>query len=145
MRIGNITFDCQDPGRLARFWAAVFGYPAGGNTLAAPEEFKRQLREAGLTDEDLANRALAEDPTGEGPRFYFHKVPEPKVAKNRMHLDLTVGDGRGPAPRHEVDAEVERLVGLGATVIRKSDTAWGPFPEYYYVLADPEGNEFCVQ
>ena len=42
-------------------------------------------------------------------------------------------------------AEVERLVGLGATVIRKHDSTWGPWPEYHYVMADPEGNEFCVQ
>jgi catechol 2,3-dioxygenase-like lactoylglutathione lyase family enzyme len=145
MKIGNITFDCADPGRLARFWAAVFGYPAGGSALDAPEEFTRPLREAGLTDDDLASRGLAEDPSGVGPRFYFHRVPEPKIAKNRMHLDLNVGDGPGPAERHQVDAEVERLVGLGATVIRKHDSAWGPWPEYHYVLADPEGNEFCVQ
>ncbi|QSB12563.1 hypothetical protein JQS43_12585 [Natronosporangium hydrolyticum] len=78
MRLGNITFDCHDPGRLARFWAAVFGYPTGGSALDAPEEITRPLREAGLTDDDLASRGLAEDPTGAGPRLYFHRVPEGK-------------------------------------------------------------------
>jgi uncharacterized glyoxalase superfamily protein PhnB len=70
---------------------------------------------------------------------------EPKTAKNRMHIDINVGDGQRRAERHEVDAEAERLIGLGATVIRKHDAAWGPWAEYYYVMADPEGNEFCVQ
>lgn len=144
MRLGNITFDCHDPGTLARFWAAVFHYPTGGNALEAPDELTRPLREAGLTDDDLASRGLAEDPDGTGPRFYFHRVPEPKTAKNRMHIDISVGD-RGRAEPHEVDAEVARLVGLGATVLRKHDEPWGPWHEYHYVMADPEGNEFCVQ
>lgn len=47
--------------------------------------------------------------------------------------------------RAEVDAEVERLRVLGATVIRKHDQDWGPYPEDHWVMADPEGNEFCVQ
>lgn len=144
MRLGNVTFDCHDPSRLARCWAAVFGYPAGGSVLDAPEDFQPPLREAGLTDDDLAGRGLAQDPAGVGPRFYFHRVPELKTAKNRMHLDLNVG-AAGRAERHEVDAEVERLVGLGATVVRKHDAAWGPWSEYHYVMTDPEGNEFCVQ
>ncbi|WP_239679245.1 VOC family protein [Natronosporangium hydrolyticum] len=71
--------------------------------------------------------------------------PEEKTAKNRLHLDVTVGTGPGPAERHEVDDEVARLVELGATVVHKHDASWGPWPEYHYVMADPEGNEFCVQ
>jgi hypothetical protein len=84
MRLGNITFDCHDPRRLARFWAAVFGYPTGGSTLDAPEELTRPLRDAGLTDDDLASRGLAEDPNGDGrPRFFFHRVPEGKFGEPR--------------------------------------------------------------
>ncbi|MPZ28582.1 MAG: hypothetical protein GEV12_19820 [Micromonosporaceae bacterium] len=71
-------------------------------------------------------------------------MSERKQAKNRMHLDINVGDGR-PAEHPAIDAEVERLVGLGATVTRKHDGSFGPWPEYHYVMADPEGNEFCVQ
>jgi hypothetical protein len=145
VKIGNITFDCEDPDRLARFWAAVFGYPIGGSALQAHEEMTGPLREAGLTDDDLAARGVAEDPDGDGPRLYFHRVPEPKTAKNRMHIDINVSDGRRRAERDEVDAEVARLTSLGASVIRKHDSAWGPWPEYHYVMADPEGNEFCVQ
>jgi hypothetical protein len=69
---------------------------------------------------------------------------EGKTAKNRVHMDIVAVEGRR-AERHEVDAEAERLAGLGATVLRKHDAAWGPWPEYHYVMADPEGNEFCVQ
>jgi hypothetical protein len=71
-------------------------------------------------------------------------IAESKQAKNRMHLDINAGEG-GPPEHQQVDAEAERLVGLGATVIRKHDAVWGPWPEYHYVMADPEGNEFCVQ
>jgi hypothetical protein len=145
MKLGNITFDCHDPSRLARFWAAVFHYPIGGSALEAPEESIRPLREAGLTDDDIASRGLAEDPDGEGPRFYFHRVPEGKIAKNRMHIDINVDDSGRQAEPAEVDAEMERLVGLGATVIRRHDAKWGPWQEYHYVMADPEGNEFCLQ
>jgi hypothetical protein len=70
--------------------------------------------------------------------------PEGKQAKNRMHLDINAGEG-GPPEHQQVDAEVERLVGLGATVIHKHDAARGPWPEYHYVMADPEGNEFCIR
>lgn len=140
MQIANITFDCADPDRMSTFWAGVFGYEKG----ELPEELKDQLRAAGLDEEDLKDRGLAEHPQGKGPRLFFQRVPEPKTAKNRMHLDLNATPGRR-AEHHEVDAEVERMEALGATVVRKHDGSWGPFPEYHYVLADPEGNEFCVQ
>ena len=71
--------------------------------------------------------------TGGGRRILFQKVPEPKTGKNRVHLDLMVG-----GKRHR--DEVERIVGLGATIVREVDEAMGRWT----VLADPEGNEFCV-
>jgi catechol 2,3-dioxygenase-like lactoylglutathione lyase family enzyme len=140
LKIGNVTFDCADPDRMSTFWAAALGYEKGTWT----EDLRQQLFAAGLTEDDLASRGLAEDPAGVGPRLFFQRVPEPKVAKNRVHLDINVGNGRRAEP-HEVDAEVQRLVELGATVQRKADGAWGPWPEYHYVMTDPEGNEFCVQ
>lgn len=139
-KIGNIVFDCADPRRLAHFWSDVLGYPR----LEYPEELRRELLAAGLTDHDLLGRAIAEDPAGEGPRLYFQRVPEPKRVKNRVHLDLNATPGRRAEP-DEVDAEVQRVVSLGASVVGKSDVMWGPYREYHYVLADPEGNEFCVQ
>jgi catechol 2,3-dioxygenase-like lactoylglutathione lyase family enzyme len=140
MKIHNLTFDCVDPDRQATFWAAALGYSKG----VLPKDMRRMLLDSGLTADDLTARALAEDPAGVGPRLFFHRVPEGKTAKNRVHMDIVAVEGRR-AERHEVDAEAERLAGLGATVLRKHDAAWGPWPEYHYVMADPEGNEFCVQ
>lgn len=113
----NVTFDCDDPRTVAEFWSAVTGYAvekvsAPGNEywVAAPLE-----------------NAL--------PRLVFVKVPEPKVVKNRVHLDVL------PAGRDQ-DREVERLLRLGATIVddRRELTPGG-----WVVLADPEGNEFCVE
>jgi hypothetical protein len=86
-----------------------------------------------------------EDPDGAGPRIYFQKVPEGKVAKNRMHMDLNVGGGNDVPPeerRARIDAEVARLKGLGATDERGSKEERG---QYWVRMNDPEGNEFCVQ
>ncbi|MEQ4204816.1 VOC family protein [Actinopolymorpha sp. B9G3] len=140
MKIGNVTFDCADPDRMSTFWAAVLGY----EKRDFPEDMRQMLLAAGLTDENLAGRGLAEDPAGVGPRFLFQRVPEGKQAKNRVHLDINSAEGRRAEPQ-EVDAEMKRIVALGATVIHKQDATWGPWPEYHYVMADPEGNEFCVQ
>jgi catechol 2,3-dioxygenase-like lactoylglutathione lyase family enzyme len=139
-KVCNITFDCADPRSLSHFWSDVLGYPRG----EYPEELRNSLLESGLSDAELLDRSVAEDPEGLGPRLYFHRVPEPKRAKNRIHLDLFAVAGQAATPE-EVDAEVERIVALGASVIRKHDAMWGPFREYHYVMADPEGNEFCVQ
>ena len=75
----------------------------------------------------------ANDPGGTLPRLLFQQVPEEKTVKNRVHLDLRVG-GQGR------EAEVERLVGLGAS--RLWDGRQGP--QTWVTMADPEGNEFCV-
>lgn len=140
MKIGNIVFDCADPDRVATFWAAALGYEKG----EYPPEMRRQLLDGGLSEDDLSNRSIAEDPKGKGPRFFFQRVPEPKRVKNRVHIDIDTAAGR-KASRDEIDAEVERLKALGANVIRKHDGTWGPSPEYFWVMSDPEGNEFCVQ
>ena len=118
VRIKSITIDCTDPYRLARFWAELTGYtedPDNGNAPEDPE-------------------ALLVAPDG-GPALLFVAVPEPRRAKNRLHLDLV------PLDRAR-DGEVDRLLGLGARVLddrrRPDGTGW-------VVLADPEGNEFCVE
>lgn len=140
MKIGNITFDCADPDRLATFWAAAMGYTKG----VYPDEMRAQLLDAGLTPDDLLARAIAEDPAGQGPRLFFQRVPEGKQAKNRLHLDLNATPGRQPTDA-ELAAEVDRLVALGATVTTEHNGTFGPYPEHHVVMADPEGNEFCVQ
>ncbi|MBN9182621.1 VOC family protein [Microbacterium sp.] len=138
--LGNIVFYADDPRALSRFWAAVFGYePAEWD---APLESR--LLDAGLTPEDLEKRALVEDPAGVGPRLFFHHADRPKQGRNRMHLDISATPGRRPSPR-ELHAEKDRLVALGAEVVRLVDQQWGPWPEYYFQMRDPEGNEFCLQ
>ena len=115
--IHSITVDCADPYTLATFWAAVLG--------------RR------LADDDKPGdpEALLDPPGGIGPRVLFIRVPEGKAVKNRLHLDLCPTDGTR-------DEEVRRVLDLGATLVddqrRPDGTGWA-------VLADPEGNEFCVE
>ncbi len=139
-KLGNITFYADDPRRLAHFWAAAFGYPPA----EWEEPLKSELIAAGLTEEDLSNRGLAEDPDGVGPRLFFHHASAPKSGRNRLHLDIQATPGKRPT-REELDAEKDRLVALGAEVVRLVDQMWGPWPDLYYQLRDPEGNEFCLQ
>lgn len=116
--VHTITFDSADPEKLGRFWAQATGYgddPAYPNSPGDPEW-------------------LIAGPGGV-PRLLFVRVPEGKAGKNRLHLDLRPQD-------RDRDAETERLTGLGARLLhdrRQADgTGW-------VVLADPEGNEFCVE
>jgi hypothetical protein len=140
----QIAIDSADPHRLARFWATALGYvvqppPPGFESWEAFAE------QAGFPRSEWESRAAVVDPAGKGPRLFFQRVPEPKTVKNRVHLDVTVG-GRltDPLPtrRAIVAAEADRLVAAGASILRTVDQPWG---EYWIVMADPEGNEFCLQ
>jgi predicted enzyme related to lactoylglutathione lyase len=141
--LGNITFYADDPRTLARFWSAVFGYPAA----EWEDPLRQELLDSGLTPADLDKRAVAEDPEGRGPRLFFHHADGAKAGRNRIHLDVNVpSDPDDPRSHDErLDAEKDRLVVLGATVVRVVDQQWGPWGEHYYQLQDPEGNEFCLQ
>ena len=144
----QVTFDCADPDRLVRFWAEALGYavpdpPAGFDTWWA------YWRSVGVPEEELgdpdggADRLV--DPDGVGPSLWFQQVPEPKTVKNRLHLDLFVGGGRSvpiETRRQRVDAEADRLVAAGATRLRVLGR--DGVDHYAVVLADPEGNEFCL-
>jgi len=131
----QVTFDCADPAALATFWAAVLGYPS-----PELERFRAWLRSIGTAEEDLENWCRIEDPTGARPRLFFQRVPEPKVVKNRVHLDVAApSDGPGER-RQQIDAEVQRVVGLGALRLRSVTDEAG----YFVVMQDPEGNEFCI-
>ncbi len=139
-KLGNIVFYANDPVKLAEFWAAVIG--------VEPARFEGDLKEhllaSGLTEEDLNKRALVEDPSGEFPRLFFHHAIGPKRSRNRMHLDIQATPGEPTTPE-ALEAEKDRLVALGAEVVRLIDQSWGPWPEHYYQMRDPEGNEFCLQ
>ena len=139
-KLGNITFYADDPPALARFWAGVFGYPV----TEWEEPLRSELLAAGHTDEDLAHRGLAEDPEGVGPRLFFHHASAAKHGRNRLHLDIQATPGHRPT-REELEGEKDRLVALGAEVVRLVDQTWGPWPDVYSQLRDPEGNEFCLQ
>jgi catechol 2,3-dioxygenase-like lactoylglutathione lyase family enzyme len=139
----TLTFDCANPGTLSTFWCLALGYvPAAPPTgWATWEEW---LRHFDVPEDEWDDGATIEDPTGAGPRVSFLKVPEPKVAKNRIHLDIQAGGGRHQPwevrwPR--VEETVARLVAAGATVITEASAK--DLPDHV-VLADPEGNEFCV-
>ena len=140
-KLGNITFYADDPHRLAAFWAAVFHYPSP----AWDEPLRSELLASGLSESDLASRASADPPDGApGPRLFFHHAGERKAGRNRLHLDVRATPGHKPS-REELEAEKERLVALGAEVVRLIDQTWGEWPELSYQMRDPEGNEFCLE
>ena len=140
----QLVIDCSNPDRLARFWATALGYelapvPAG---YATWNDFYRGL---GVPEEDLADGAdRISDPEGHGPSIWFHALPEAKVVKNRLHLDIRAsGTWTDPVEtrRERIDAEASRLAGLGATITGVlSDDA-----NFYAIgMKDPEGNEFDI-
>ncbi|MDP9239511.1 MAG: VOC family protein [Actinomycetota bacterium] len=144
----QVSIDCVEPARLVRFWAAALHYqveaPPGGFT-----GWNAYWRSVGVPEEELHDASDAGDsivdPAGVGPRIFFQIVPEPKIVKNRVHLDLTASGGREVplATRTErVLAEAQRLVGEGATELRVLQQEG--LDHFAVVLQDPEGNEFCI-
>jgi hypothetical protein len=119
VRIRTITVDCRDPHLLAGFWSRVTGFAEDPGNANHPEDPEGLL--------------LAPDGSAS---LLFIRVPEPKQVKNRVHLDLT------PSRPEQRDAEVSRIMELGATMV---DDRREPDGAGWVVLADPEGNEFCVE
>ncbi|QNN51707.1 VOC family protein [Nocardioides mesophilus] len=147
----QITFDAHDPRSLSTFWRDVLGYvhpgPPGvdvaedGDPLAAWDDF---LEAAGVPEEQRNSASALEDPEGRGPRLFFQQVPEDKVVKNRVHLDVRAAPGlQGEERMAALEAECGRLVALGATRLRRDEPA-PPMSAGFIVMADPEGNEFCL-
>jgi len=131
-RIGNITFACENPPALAEFWAAVLGY----EVQPLPEEFAARLLELGVSPEELESECAARDPAGAGPRLYFQRKEKTRTATAPLHLDVNVADR---------EAEVERFLGLGASIVETRTRSLGEFSETWTIMRDPEGNPFCVQ
>jgi hypothetical protein len=139
----QVVFDCADPDRLAKFWAAALGYKLQ-DPPEGPPTWEAFLTAAGVPEEEWNSASAVVDPDGVGSRIYFQRVPEGRMAKNRIHLDLNVGGGPGTPleeRKKQVDAEVKRLSGEGATVLRPVEQRG----EYWVVMQDPEANEYCVQ
>ena len=140
VRTVQVTFDCAEPVRVGQFWCEVLGYeePPPPEGFASWEEFDQTL-----PAEHQGSAYACQDPTGVGPRLYFQRVPEGKVVKNRVHLDVRVGTGLvGEERLATLEAECARLIALGATRVRllKADE----FNESCLVMQDVEGNEFCL-
>ena len=115
IRIQCVVIDCAQPHELARFWAAALGWRV---TFSSDAECALEPPE-GSPEADIS------------PDLVFVRVPDEKVVKNRLHLDLRPDDQA---------AHVERLLAMGATRAEIGQTGEEP----WVVLADPEGNEFCV-
>jgi catechol 2,3-dioxygenase-like lactoylglutathione lyase family enzyme len=115
-RITELVLDCHDPERLAAFWCEVLGYV---ELERVEDSIEIGPREAGLG--------------GPQPTIIFDRTDEPKRAKLRLHIDVNATDRDQPA-------ELERLLAAGAKPVDVGQTG----AESWHVLADPEGNEFCL-
>ncbi len=137
----QVTFDCAAPQALGLFWNHVLGYV----TPPPPPAFDSwEAFAATLPPEERDQRWAAVDPSGVGPRLFFQRVPEPKTVKNRLHLDVRAAPGLEGAERMAaLERECERLVAIGATRQRRVEPA-PPMEAGFIVMADPEGNEFCL-
>lgn len=137
----QVVIDCADPGGLAPFWAEVLGYVE----QPPPEGFatwQDWARDHDIPEEDWNKAGSVVDPDGKGPRFYFQQVPEGKVVKNRVHVDVSVGEGlSGVERRAKVEEEGARVESLGGGRVRTFDERG----EFWIVMTDPEDNEFCLQ
>ena len=135
----QVTFDCADPERVGLFWCDVLGY-----VVPPPPEGFASWREAdGLGPDEPFSTYVAQDPTGAGPRLFFQRVPEDKVVKNRVHLDVRVATGLvGEERLAALESECARLLPLGATRVRLLPA--DEENESCLVMQDVEGNEFCL-
>ena len=127
--LGNVTFAAADPAALAEFWAGALGY----EIQDAPPDFMEHWLAAGR---DPNGAAAAVDPRGDGPRLFFNKREKSPTIEIPIHLDVNAVDP---------DAEVGRLLALGAKLVVRRTIAIGDFSEGWTVMRDPEGNGFCVQ
>jgi hypothetical protein len=142
VRTVQVTFDCADPRSLSLFWNATLGYefpppPPGFESWDAFSET--------LPEERRNSASASVDPAGVGPRLFFQQVPEGKTAKNRVHLDVRAAPGIQDLGERmtALEAECERLVGLGATRLKRFEPD-PPMSSGFIVMQDPEGNEFCL-
>jgi hypothetical protein len=145
----SITIDCRDPKALVAFWCAALGYvpepPPHGHVswLAYWQAMGIPHDELQGIDDSTCDSIV--DPLGTGPRIWFQVVPEVKVRKNRVHLDIDVTDGRRgdvASRRETVDRAAVRLMTVGAQHVATHAPEGADY--YAVVMADPEGNEFCL-
>jgi glyoxalase superfamily protein len=138
----QVTFDCADPAALAAFWAHALGGvvpdPPDGS-----ESWDAFLEARGVPPEHRNDASAVEDPDGKRARIFFQRVPEGKVAKNRVHLDLRAAVGlTGEERMAALEEAAADLVGHGATRVARVEP--GGLGAGHVVMQDPEGNEFCL-
>ena len=132
----DLTLDCADAPVVAAFWKLALGYI----DEPAPAPFKNRgewLASFGVPEEDWNKGAWLYDLAGLGPRLSLLPVPEGKVAKNRLHMDVRVS-GEG------TEDEIWDRVALVHTLTAAGGQVLESFPKHHVVMADPEGNEFCL-
>jgi hypothetical protein len=112
LRLSNITFACEEPGRVADFWTALLD---------------------GYTAEQRGQTWFGR---GDGPELRFNRMPKSPTIELPIHLDINVPDR---------EAELERLLGLGAKLVETKSHAIGELSETWTVMRDPEGTGFCIQ
>ena len=139
----QVTFDCADPAALASFWADILDYE-----LQAPppgfDSWDAALEAMNIPPERRNDASAVVSSDGVGPRLFFQRVPEGKTAKNRVHLDVRAAPGlTGDERMAALEQESSRLVELGATRVRRFEPD-PPLGAGHIVMADPEGNEFCL-
>ncbi len=130
----QITIDCEDAAAMSRFWSTALGYieePPPAGYLSWPDFLR--ANNVPLPAQGAIGAIC--DPERSGPRVLFLRAPETKSAKSCIHLDIRAGHTDG-----EKGAKIAELVAAGATVIRRVDED----DQWWMVMADPEGNEFCV-
>jgi hypothetical protein len=130
----QITIDCDDAQQMMAFWSVALGYveeppPAG---YLSWQDF---LRAHDVPIPPTGSIGAIVDPEGIGPRVLFLRVPERKSVKNRVHLDLRAGRSDDAKT-----AKIAELVSAGASTVRRVEE----HGQWWMVMADPEGNEFCV-
>jgi predicted enzyme related to lactoylglutathione lyase len=125
--VGNVTFSCAEPVPLGRFWTGALGWP----DEPTDEGFLQQLRDAGMDERELDAFYVTRESESSRPRFLFQRREKSRPASYPIHLDFRTDDR---------EADIERLSGLGASVVETKST---PSGFTWTVMRDPEGNPFC--
>ncbi len=142
-RVVQVTFDAADPKSLSIFWAHTLGY-VNDDPPAGFETWEEALESLGVPPDQRNSASAIHHPAEAGPRVFFQQVPEAKAGKNRVHLDVRAAPGlQGDERMSALETECDRLVALGAARIRRHEPA-PPMSHGFIVMADPEGNEFCL-
>ncbi|HMS38420.1 MAG TPA: VOC family protein [Arachnia sp.] len=136
----SLTMDAADPLAQGEFWALALGYVR--EPPPPPHAtWEETLVAWGLPRERWNDANAIVDPDGVGPRIFIQKVPEPKTAKNRVHIDVRLSVLHENKDLEAMRAKADQLVAVGATLVEVFDEET---TGQWIVMLDPEGNEFCI-